>query len=649
LPQVPPSARLRALGAAEWVILCLCGVVGLGAALLVKAPNAAGDVLWRLELATYDWRLRMRSVRPPAADIVIVDVDTDSLLQLGQWPWPRSYHARLLDFLAKAGARVVVFDMVFDFPSLATEDARFAAALRRMGKVLLICEQAVELQGRGGMFIQAYQLRMPMPLFAAAARGVGMALVPEDVDGVIRRLKLWFVSRGADQRVIPFVGVLAAAEYQGTRPQQIWEAWKDRSFAQHPWMEGADLLIDYRAPPPLAYKYVPYHAVLKGQVKPEIFRGKIVLVGTSSELLGDLKLHPVGSPLNPSDPRQWLRTKMPGVEVLANCTDMLLEQRAIEPAPTWCLQAVPVLYAMLVGMLVHMLRIRGGLLGALLSMGVHWLLSCYAMIAVGVWLPVVAVWLGVLFAYLGAATLLWFWEERHTRWLRRAWERRVSPEILQLITANPQLHHIPGRSVHVTVMFIDLAGSTALSTTCPPHKLVSYLDEYLTLATEVIRRHGGTVHKFIGDGVLAVFGDPVPMADHAQRAVDAAFEFQERMGELRRSLVARGGPPLHARVGLHSGEVIAGDVGPPAMLEYTVIGETVNVAARMEALNKQLGSSICVSAETYKLVREPRGLVFAGAHQVHGMPAPVPVYADVGAGGGSEAAAAEVAQGSESK
>jgi len=631
----PKTRTFRLPTGVEWTIFALCALLGLGAAMLVRAPGPVGDVLWRLELTTYDWRLRLRAVEPRSKDIVIVGVDNTSLQMVGSWPWPREYHAELVDALHRAGARVVMFDMLFDLPSsrgpfvngISRDDLAFADAIKRAGNVVLICEVMLEQQGRGDFLLDANVFLKPIELLADPALGAGVALVPEDVDGVVRRVKLAFRPSVEGAAELPFVGLVSAAYALGMRPADLLACWLRGSHRDHPWMDGADFLIDYRAPPTRAYTYLPYVDVLAGQCEPDAVRDKIVLVGMFSGLEPDLKLHPVGAPVSPEQPEWWMRTKMPGVEVIANITDMLLENRAVAPAPVWCLWALPILHGLLVALLVTALRLRGGLLGTMVAGGSHWLVAAFGMIGSGVWMPVVSVWGAEMLAYIVAATLLWFLEERHTYWLRESWGKRVSPEILDLILANPGLRHVPGRRVVVSVMFVDLTGSTALSTEMEPDRIVHFLDQYLTLATEVIRAHRGTVHKFIGDGVMAVFGDPIPLPDHAQHAVDAAFDFHERMQALTRSILEGGGPELRARVGIHSGEVVAGDVGPPGMLEYTVIGETVNVAARMEALNKELGTPICVSAETYALLTDPHDLVYAGAHEVRGVPDPVPAYA----------------------
>jgi len=178
------------------------------------------------------------------------------------------------------------------------------------------------------------------------------------------------------------------------------------------------------------------------------------------------------------------------------------------------------------------------------------------------------------------------------------------------------------------VVFIDLAGFTTMSAKTDPVQIVGYLNRYMTLATEGALAHGGVVHKFIGDGIMMAFGEPVEIGNHAQCAVDWAYEFQVEMAGLREAVVSEGGPELHARVGVHSGEVIAGDIGPERLSDYTIVGSAVNLASRLEGLNKKLGTTVCVSAETHARLESTRELGYAGSHEVAGYPEPVDVYTD---------------------
>jgi adenylate cyclase len=234
-----------------------------------------------------------------------------------------------------------------------------------------------------------------------------------------------------------------------------------------------------------------------------------------------------------------------------------------------------------------------------------WLPACLAATVVTfevmwmrtVWVPLVPLLLGATLSYGFGTVYLELAVEREQARLRRAWSRRVSPEVLQVILGNPRLTQVKGRRVTGTVFFSDLQDFTTFCHSCPPETVIAQINEYLGLATQVIRGHGGTLHKFIGDGVMAVFGDPVPHEDHAKRAVAAAVELQQKMADLR-AQQPEGAWPMFMRIGLHTGELVAGDIGSEDLLEYTVMGDTVSTASRLEGLNKEFGTWIMLSGAT---------------------------------------------------
>lgn len=624
-------------------------LVGSLLGLLVHARGTVGQMLWHLDLTSYDYRLRGRAQdRGPSNDIVIVGVDTNALLSeaYGSWPWPRSRHAQLIDLLSEAGAKVILVDVFFDLPSTPEEDAALAAAIKRSGRVLLTAEIISEQVGTAsteeqqgaeqseGAFRAAVEhARKPIDEFLKPARGCGVSLLPDDSDGIVRRVKLAWELPGEEREVVYITSLVAAALAQDTSPENLYRRWQPSCMPEHPWMDGDDLLIDYRRPMPEGFTYYSYAAVLDGEVPPEAFRGKVVLVGMRSGLEPDLKGHPMGLATPPSQDstspdEALLLEKMAGVETLAHITDMLMDGRPPRPAAVAVIVLLPVLYALVVAVCVALFRFRGGILSVPALLSVDWLSASYLFRSAGIWLPVVGVGLAVLGSYVTGAGVLWLLEERTAAFLRRAWERRVSPQVLEKILAHPELRSIPGRRVDATVVFIDLAGFTTMSARTDPVQVVGYLNRYMTLATEGALAHGGVVHKFIGDGIMMAFGEPVEIGNHAQCAVDWAYEFQVAMAGLRQSMLSEGGPELHARVGVHSGEVIAGDIGPERLSDYTIVGSAVNLASRLEGLNKKLGTTVCVSAETHARLESTRGLRHAGRHEVAGYPVPVDVYTD---------------------
>ncbi len=206
---------------------------------------------------------------------------------------------------------------------------------------------------------------------------------------------------------------------------------------------------------------------------------------------------------------------------------------------------------------------------------------------------------------------------RTARWLLRTPVLKSIP-----VCDNPDLTHVEGTRVTGTVFFSDLRGFTTFCSTCEPEEVVAQIDRYLTVCTRLIRDHGGMVHKCIGDGVMAVFGDPVPHENHADRALRASLEIRRRMSEMREQRDDADWP-MFVRIGLHSGELVAGDIGSERMLEYTVMGETVSVAARLEGLNKELGTEILLSSATAEMLTNQFELEPLGDVDVRGRPEPL--------------------------
>jgi len=227
---------------------------------------------------------------------------------------------------------------------------------------------------------------------------------------------------------------------------------------------------------------------------------------------------------------------------------------------------------------------------------------------------------------VGTTIYLELTTERDRRQLYRSWSQRVSPEVLSVILDNPDMTHIRGKRVTATVLFTDLRGFTTFCHDAEPEVVVAALDECLGMITAVIRTHGGTVHKFIGDGVMAVFGDPVPQPDHALRAVLAARDMQQEMAELRANLQEGQWEP-HLRVGVHTGEVVAGDIGSGELLKYTLIGDTVSTASRLEGLNKEYDTLIMISQDTHDAAGPDVTARPLGAAQIRGRPEPLEVLA----------------------
>jgi adenylate cyclase len=240
--------------------------------------------------------------------------------------------------------------------------------------------------------------------------------------------------------------------------------------------------------------------------------------------------------------------------------------------------------------------------------------------------PVIAPAATLLFSYAAVAVYMYLVEARARQAIRAAWQRRVAPEVLDVILRDPELAYVSGRRTVATTLFSDIRGFTTMCDALEPEGVVEMLNEYLTEMTKVIRKHRGTIHKFIGDGIMAVFGDPLPSDDHADEAVLAALEMHKRLQEMRATTQNPCIREMRIGVGIHTGELVAGDIGSEQFMEYTTIGRSVSVAARLESMNKDFGTGIIISAETRAKLGHEYEMTPLGPREIRGVADEIELY-----------------------
>ncbi|HUS81045.1 MAG TPA: adenylate/guanylate cyclase domain-containing protein, partial [Armatimonadota bacterium] len=575
-------------------------VMGLLATWLASPRTHAGilsEALLRAKLISYDYRMAYCRPLEVSPDIAIVTIDEESLSQpeLSVWPWPRRFHAQVLRNLAKAGARLIAMDIIFQGassnpaeqppeamddifyePPLSEDDKELIAALRETGNVILameLVEESVGDQEGGGELSVA---NFPHADFEDAALGLAAINLPKDLDGTVRRCITQVVHQ---DEFYPTMAVRLAALYTGREVSDVRKEVLARSGSGHPGLPADSFLIRFRAPIGRGFARIPYYQALEGYFDPAAVAGKIVFIGASARALQDLHRTPMY--MRGISGTSERSAPMPGVEILASATDTIISRNWVRPAPQWVPLLLAVLFCVAMGMLTVGLRpVKALPLGWLPLVTIATLITFRAFWRTSTWIPVEPILLGVTLAYVSSTVYLELTAQRTERQLRQAWARRVSPEVLSVILNTPGLTKVEGRVVEGTVFFSDLRSFTTFCHSTTPERVVQQVNKYLGIATDVIRKHGGTVLKFIGDGVMAVFGDPVFQEDHARRALAASAEIQEEMLKLR----SQAGPddwPMFVRIGLHTGELVAGDIGS-GLLEYTVMGDTVSTASRLE-------------------------------------------------------------------
>jgi adenylate cyclase len=598
----------------------LCGVM----VYLLHYPSRfpGSHLLWRLELLSYDWRVSPRDGF--VDDIVIVAIDKESAVSIQAWPWPRSFHARMIDRLQQAGAKAIGFDIVFstlsntevpenwlEDPQPSADDQQLVAALQRSGKVVLAALMQEAASERGEVSSEMVSAEFPHWRFEEAAAAAGIVNFPKDVDSTIRRMHL---QHEFQDEIMPSFAATLQAVAQGRPPGPA-----PGTPLPHRYLPGGTRLISY-AGPARTFTTVPYYQALDPTLVPdEIFRHRIVIIGATDALLQDIHTSPMSGPEG---------RDMAGVEIQANSLATLLRGDDLHPLPLVVTLLVTVACGLAGGVSTALLRPVRALWMVLLPILVLavWL-PLSLMQTHLLWVPMVAPLVALSGAYGIVTVFMYVAEERARRALKAAWGRRVAPEILAVILKRPDMAHMQGRRTVATTLFSDIRGFTSMCDDMEPEQVVEILNEYLTEMTIIIRRHRGTIHKFIGDGIMAVFGDPLPDETHADEAVQAAREMHQRLEQMKRdrpdSLVGS----LQIGVGIHSGPLVAGDIGSAEFMEYTVIGSTVNVASRLESLNKELKTGIIISDATRQLLTGEYELRDLGVQEIRGVSESLSLFA----------------------
>ena len=591
-----------------------------------------------IDLRARDYRLVQRGVQAGSADIVIVAVDDASLEQFGRWPWSRAVIAQLIDRLVEAGAAVIGFDIVQSetaanrdldtvrerVPGLdertwqelrrvldpgATDDARLTQAIRASGRTVLgyffdferqaVPDPALRLptynivqNSRGGAGERrvpvARMMQANLPELTAAARAVGYFNFVPDPDGSYRRAPLTI--RFGEQMTLP----LSLAMLQVSRPQaplairfaEFGVESVSVGAAPIPVAEDGQMLINYRGPKQ-TFRYVPAADVLQQRVQPGLLRGKLVLVGVTATAVGDIRVTPFDGTL-------------PGVEIHANVLDNILRRDFIT-RPQWSIlveTAVTLLLTLSLGIFLHYARGGSGALVAVALLGGYLVVSQRVFVSYGLPLSLVYPLLAIGLTYAAIGVQQYVVEEREKRKIRDAFGRYLNPSLARLVSERPEMLALGGDKRELTVLFSDIRGFTTFSEQLEPEALVELLNAYLGEMTEVIFAHDGMLDKYIGDAIMAVWGAPLPQADHATRACRAALLMTRRLRELNQQWKSRGWPVLQIGVGLNTGPMVVGNMGSARRLSYTVIGDNVNLGSRLEGLNKIYGSQVLASEAT---------------------------------------------------
>lgn len=549
------------------------------------------------EFKSLDFRFQIRGPIASKVPIVLVSIDQDSFdeLQL-QWPWPRSLHAMLVRKLAASQAKFIAFDVLFTEPNPdPRQDQALADAIRAAGNVIL----AAEYTEVPSDFGPRTTINLPIPLVREHAFSYGPANIVRDRDGIVRRARQ---ALAFQDRIFPGFAY------------QIYEGFMGKGSLQGQEIPLLPYLINFRGPA-RSYSIVPYYRILRDEIDPAVFKDKIVIVGAFAASLQDI----FSTPFSASEPTA-------GVEIQANFVDTLAADDPIIPFSSPGHHIIfAILSAITIWASFHFKPMKAfGMVIAIV--GTHIFASVYLFSFHQLWMPMVPTFLGVILSYGGITLDNYIREQKERIRLRATFSKYVSRDVVDELLDDREGLGLGGKKRHITVLFSDIRGFTSISEQIGPEQVVSLLSDYFGQVTHIVFKHGGTIDKFIGDAVFAIFGAPKSHEDDALRAVKTGLEMIELVESLGPKWTKIIGRPLKVGVGINTGEAVVGSIGSEIRSEFTAIGDTVNLGSRLEGLTKELGVPMLLSEFTAAELKDAIRLRPLRQVKVTGREAPLLVY-----------------------
>ncbi len=610
-----------------------------------------------MELKTIDLRFAARGKLTPGTEVVLAVIDEKSLEKEGRWVWPRSKLAEMITKLSTAGAKVVAFDIGFlepedkkivqtlntikqevkksniknrkferfldELKSISDNDQLLADAISQSkSNVILgyffhmdtsesghITEADIQahkenIMGSRHKFVRyasvaaqnipLYEAKIPqsnIKIISSATDYSGFFNMTPDPDGVVRWM--YGVLKFRDTLYAPLSIVAAGAYLDKTVSVNVAEhGVKGINIGRLPIPtdEYGKILINYRGPEK-TFPHISITDILNENVPETVLKDKIVLVGATTTGIFDLRVTPFG-------------TVFPGLEVHANIVDSILRNDFLQQ-PEWA-KIFDIMAIVIAGIFLGYVLPRAGVIsGALAGIGLFsgYILLCYFLFyAKGFILNLVYPLSVMLFIYVAITAYSYLAESKQKRFIKDAFSTYLAPSVVSQLIQSPEKLVLGGEKRIITAFFSDVQGFTSISEKLTPVELVELLNEFLTEMTDIILNNEGTVDKFEGDAIIALFGAPNPIPNQAEVACRACIEMQKRLGELRLKWKTEGRPELKMRIGLCTGPAVVGNMGSKSRMDYTMMGDTVNTAARLEGVNKIYGLYTLISDSTYNSI-----------------------------------------------
>ncbi len=540
-------------------------------------------LLYQDSLKGFEMQLQdrwMQEKRPTDYRVAILAIDDESLQTIGQWPWDRNVHAKLVRTLTEGNPAVIGFDITFPLPSKsAEEDKELISAVQDAGNVVLASYGLFDNFSQQGM-IESTELSEPFPELKDAASALGHLNTIPDQDSVVRKSLLHFTHK--EQQIESFSWVITQKYMERMGESITFDLTALDSFQQ--------FHIDY-AGGPEEFEVIPYWMVLEGEVPAEYFEDRIVLIGPYTVGIKD-------DFLTPMDRKQ----SMYGVEIHANIIQNLLEGN-FKKELDWKWNALILFFTSILAYFIYRLKSQMISLASIVVLIIIVMYSGKLLYDKGIIISLVYLSVFLVTAYICTVGFNYITELSERKRVTAIFGRYVAPQVVaQILEKGEEGLKLGGSRKDLTVLFVDIRGFTTLSESVEPEEIVAILNEHLNLTANCIFEFGGTLDKFIGDATMAIFNAPLPLEDHAMQAVRTAWAMKEGSVELEKKLQQRFGKSVQFGIGIHTGPAVVGNIGSKTRMDYTVIGDTVNTAARLESNAKP--GQVIISEAIYEQVKD---------------------------------------------
>lgn len=580
------------------------------------AYSQSPHTLQQMDLRMKDARFRIRGPVLPDRNVIVVAIDHRSIRELGRWPWSREVTGSLIEKLAgRYGAKVSALDVVFSEPQNPLSDKALAESLKKAGNVVMgyfFRYEKDEIPADSHKQLDKAKLKLirvdggsaniPIPEFpgidlslpqiGTGALDSGFFNARPDVDGLYRRSMLLVRHDG---NIYPSLAMKALSHYVDSDILLELKPWGVDTLQigtmKIPAREDGTMTLNFYGKTG-TFTTVSAADVIAERVPKETLAGKIVFVGATEIGIYDLRPTPFDATL-------------PGVEIHATTASNALDRRfLLYDSLTRMMEIACIfLFPIILGAALAFAPGTFAGLGILaVTIGIFSVFNYLLFVSAFRDMTLIYPYGGIALTYLGGEAWRNLVVERKGRYLKKAFSSYVSPELVKQIEMDPDKLVLGGEQRQVTVLFSDIRGFTTVSENLPPPELVTLLNEYLTPMTRIILEERGTLDKFIGDAIMALFNAPLDVPAHAAHACTAAVRMIERLEKLNEAFAARGMNPIDIGVGIHSGPAVVGNMGADIRFDYTAIGNTVNLASRLEGLNKYYGSHVLVSEDTRRQV-----------------------------------------------